>query len=256
MDIPIVNLYTVGENLGTTTLLRDNRRSTALHCLKRRYSKWFAHRWHYIYVGVLQTLIHLLATHESWEVEAVGNASLCSKVNHCVHHISRASHTETHVTSAMEHHIGSLNEILRSLLHSDTTEERNHLIATCMVGTWNLVIFLLQWINGIVNREALARILVILVDNRLTSEFRYTHNAVSPIHTVLLNRIYRRVNLSTRAVEVCGMHMDAQRFAAHLLGMNTSGIGKPVVGVNDVKLLGACHLSGNYRVIVDFLVQV
>jgi hypothetical protein len=39
-----------------------------------------------------------------------------------------------------------------------------------MVGTWDVLILLWQRINGIVNGETLTRILVILVDNRLTCQ--------------------------------------------------------------------------------------
>ena len=52
------------------------------------------------------------------------------------------------------------------------------------------------------------------------------------------------------------MNMDAQGLSTNLLGVDASGEGQPVMGVNDVELLSTCHLTGDYRVVVDFLVQV
>ena len=50
--------------------------------------------------------------------------------------------------------------------------------------------------------------------------------------------------------------MDAQRFSTHVLGMDTSGIGEPVVSVDDIKLLCPGHHASDDRVVIDFLVQV
>ena len=61
--------------------------------------------------------------------------------------------------------------------------------------------------------HTLAWVLVILVDDRLTGEFRDTHDAVGMVHTILLDRIDGRVDLATRTVEISGMNVDAERFA-------------------------------------------
>ena len=121
MNVPVVNLDAVRKNLCTTRLFRDNRGGAALHGLKRRNTEWLTDRWHHINVGVFQALIHLLTAHEAREVEAVGNATLCSQLNHCIHHVARTCHAETHVTGAVEHHVSSLNKILGAFLHGDTT---------------------------------------------------------------------------------------------------------------------------------------
>ena len=84
---------------------------------------------------------------------------------------------------------------------------------------------------------------MILVDDRLTRQFAYTHYAVGIVHTVFLDRIYRRINFSAAAVEVGGMYMYAQRLSAHALCVYACGICKPVVRMDDVELLLACHHS-------------
>ena len=154
-------------------------------------------------------------------MESVSNTTLGSKINHLIHHIARTSHTETHVACAMQYHIGSLNEVFRSLLHSYTTKEGNDLFFACMVRTRNVLKLLTKWINSIMNSEALARILMILVDNSLASELRYTHDTVCIVHTILLYAVNGRVYLTTTTVEVSSMNMDAERLTTNLLSMNT-----------------------------------
>ncbi len=62
-------------------------------------------------------------------------------------------------------------------------------------------------------RKAFGRMLVIMVDDRLTGQLRDTHDAIGMVHTVFLYRIDRRIHLSPRPVEVRGMHVNAQRLA-------------------------------------------
>ena len=52
------------------------------------------------------------------------------------------------------------------------------------------------------------------------------------------------------------MNVDTQGLATHLLGMDTGREGQPVVGMDDIKLLSAGHLTSDNRVVVDFLMQV
>ena len=50
--------------------------------------------------------------------------------------------------------------------------------------------------------------------------------------------------------------MDAEGFAAHLLGMDACWIGEPVVSMDDVKGLCASHLTGDDGVVVNLLVEI
>ncbi len=170
MNVPVVYLDTVGQDFTTTTLLGDNRRRATLHGLQRRDTKRLAHRRHDIDIRIFQALIHLLSTHESREVETVGNATLCSEINHLIHHIAGTSHTETHIASTMQHHIGSLDKVFRTFLHSNTSQEGYHLLLALMVGTRNVLPLLLQWINSIVHGKTLAWVLMILIDDCLTGK--------------------------------------------------------------------------------------
>ena len=189
-------------------------------------------------------------------METVGNAAFCCQTNHLVHHITRTCHAETHVAGTVQYHIGCLYEILRTLLHGETAQEGYHLLLTLMVRTWNVLPLLLQWINGIVHGEALAWILVILMNNCLTSQLRYTHDTVGIVHTVFLDRIYGRVHLTTAAVEIGSMYVNAQWLSTHSLGMNTSRECQPVVGVNNIKFFATGNNSGNDTVVVDLVVEI
>ena len=52
------------------------------------------------------------------------------------------------------------------------------------------------------------------------------------------------------------MHVDDERLAAYVLGMDASGVGKPVVSVDDVVFLLASDDACHDGVVVDFLLQV
>ena len=189
-------------------------------------------------------------------METVGDATLGGEVNHLLHHIARTCEAETDVARAVKHHIGGLDEIFRTFLHRDSSEESHDFLLARVVGTGNVLQLLCKRINGVVNREALARVLMILVDDGLARQFRHTHDAVGVVHTVFLDGIDRRIHFSTRAVEIRGVNVDAKRFSADLLGVDAGRIGQPVMGMDDVELLGSSHHTCDNRVIVDFLVQI
>ena len=125
-----------------------------------------------------------------------------------------------------------------------------------MIGTRDVLQLLSERIHRIVHGEALSRILVVVVDNGLTSQLRHAHDAVGIIHTILLYSIHGRIHLTTTAVEIGCMHMDTQRLTAYILRMDSSRIRQPVVSMNDIEVLRACHHTCYHRVVVDLLVQV
>ena len=76
------------------------------------------------------------------------------------------------------------------------------------------------------------------------------------VHTILLDAIHRGIDIAAAAVEVGGVNVDDEGLAAHVLGVNTCGIGQPVVCMDDVVLLLACDDASHDGVVVDFLVEV
>jgi hypothetical protein len=84
---------------------------------------------------------------------------------------------------------------------------------------------------------------MILIDDGLACQLRHTHDAVGIVHTILLDGINGGVNLSARTVEVGGMYVDAERLAAHVLGIDACRISEPVVCMDDVKVLRASHYA-------------
>ena len=76
------------------------------------------------------------------------------------------------------------------------------------------------------------------------------------VHTVLLDAIYRGVNLTTRAVEVGSMNMDAQWLSAYHLGMYTCGVCEPVVSVNQVEFLATGQYARDDAEVIDFVMQI
>ena len=86
---------------------------------------------------------------------------------------------------------------------------------------------------------------MVLIDDRLTGELAHAHDAVSMVHSVLLDAIDGRIHFASRAVEICGVNVDAERFAAYHLGMNTGRVGKPVMSMNKVELFTSCQHACN-----------
>ena len=220
-------------------MVGDDRWRATLHGLQGRYAKGFRYRGHDIDVRVLQTLIDLVAAHESREVESVRDAPFCREIDHLVHHVSRSRHAESDVARAMEHQAGRLDEIFRSLLHGDASEKRHDLLLAPMVGPWQGRHLRLERIDRVVDREDLARVLVILVDDRLPRQFAHAHDAVGVVHAVLLYRIDRGVDLSARPVEVGGVDVYAERLSAHRYD------GVVVDLLVEVGRVSACKLHGS-----------
>ena len=125
-----------------------------------------------------------------------------------------------------------------------------------MVGTWNILQFLAQRIHRIVYGETLPRVLVIVVYHGLACQFRHTHNAICIIHTVFLDAINCRIDISTRAVKVCSMDVNAQWLSTHLLSVYSSRISEPVVSMNYIKFLLSRHDTCYYRIVIYLLVQI
>ena len=100
------------------------------------------------------------------------------------------------------------------------------------------------------------RILMIMVDNRLTGQLRHTHDTVGMVHTVFFYTVDRRIYIAARTVEVRGMHMNDQRFAADMLGMYARRISQPIVGMNNIILLLTGYDSCHNGIIIDLIMKI
>ena len=192
-------------------------------------------------------------------MEAVGNATLCGKVDHSFHHIARTREAETDVLCAFEHEGSGFHKVFGAFLHSDASEEGDHLLFALVVRFAlrhdGLNVFG-QRIDSIVHSDALRRVLMVVIDDRLSREFRHAHDAVSVVHTVFLNGIDGGVHLSARTVEVSGVHVNHQGTSAHLFGVDAGRIGEPVVGMDNVVLLLSGNDASHDGIVVDFFLQV
>ena len=188
-------------------------------------------------------------------METVGYTSFCCQTNHGVHHITATSHYKTNVTGAIQYHSSGFHKVFRTFLHGDTSQESNNLFFRILLNL-NILYFFWKRRYRIVHGEYFARILIILVNNRLTCQLTYTHDAISMVHTVLFNGVNSRIHITTASVKVCSVYMDNQRFSRNLLSMNTSRISQPVVRVNNIKLLLTSHHTGYNRIVIDFFMQI
>jgi hypothetical protein len=86
---PVNDLDTVGEDLGTSALLGDDRRGAALHRSEWRDTEGLAHRRHDIDIRVFEALIYLLPSRMKpgkWNRSAMPRSA--AKLAHGVHHIA------------------------------------------------------------------------------------------------------------------------------------------------------------------------
>ena len=125
-----------------------------------------------------------------------------------------------------------------------------------MIGPWNSLVLRAERVDSIVNGEDFSWVLMIVIDDGLPRQLRDTHNAVGMIHTIFLDAVHGRVDMTAGAVPVGSMHMDAQWLSTHLLGIDSGRIGKPVVGMDDIEVLGARYLACNDAVVVDLVSQI
>ena len=200
-------------------------------------------------------LIHLTALHEAGEVEAVRDALLRHETDHLIHHISAAGHHEAHISLLSQHSCCRLDEVLRSLLHRQTAKEGDHFILYAPL-VRDIEDRLLERDHGIVYGCHLGGILMILLDHRPAGQFAHTHDMIGMVHTVLLYGIDGRINITAAAIEVGSVDMDNQWHTEDLLSMDTCRIGHPVVGMDQVVVVGSGDHAGDDGVVIDLVDQV
>ena len=154
--------------------------------------------------------MYLRPFQESWEVEAVCNATACHKVNHGVHHISVSSHHKTYVLCSCKNTACSLHKVFRAFLHCYTAKECNQFVLA-----WGLleVLNVWHWIHGVMNCCHFIGVLSVFLNYRIAGEVAHTYNMVCNIHTAPLYAVYRRVHVTAAAVKVCGVNVDYERLA-------------------------------------------
>ena len=102
----------------------------------------------------------------------------------------------------------------------------------------------------------LSWILAILLDHSPTGKVTDGDDVIGLVHPVHLDTEYCGIDIASTAVKVCGMYVHHEWLSRHLLGMDTSGIGQPVMGVNDVTGLGTCDHTCYDAVVIDLLEEV
>ena len=190
-------------------------------------------------------------------METVCQPLLSHEADHRLHQVTATSHHDTSIFSLLQTACCCLHEIFATLLRRDTAEEGDHLLV-CTALSGHIEDLLAHRLYGIVHSDTLRRVLMILLDHGATSEFRHTHDEVGMIHTIFFDDEcgVARVAHTACTVILCRVYVYAQGLTAHLLGVDTSRIGEPVVGVDDVKLLFASDDTCHDRVVVDLFQQV
>ena len=127
--------------------------------------------------------MYLLTAEEAGKVESVRDAETCDMADTPVEHITATCHHETYVVASLENLGSSLDEILRSLLVSDTSEEGNDLLLDISL---DLELLPAGEVNGIVDSYNLFRLDSITIDTDISCELTHSHYLVSRHHTLCL----------------------------------------------------------------------
>ena len=225
-----------------------------MHSFEWCDTKRFAHRRHDEHVAVFIHLIHLFAAKESDEVETVGYAAAGCQTNHLFHHVATASHHKSHVVNFFEHHCGSFNKVFRTFLHGDAAQECYDFFFARSFFDFQVVVG--QRFNSVVHCGHLVGRDAVFFDNCSAREVAHGDDVVGLIHAVFLDSEHNGVHVAAATVVVGGMHVNHQRLAANLLGVDAGRIGEPVVRVDYVELGSASNNAGNNRIVVDFLHEV
>src|SRR3989339_166997 len=72
----------------------------------------------------------------------------------------------------------------------------------------------------------------------------YSNNHISLSHSNALNIINFCIDILTASIKFCSVHMHYKWFAAYSFGGNSSQVCKPVMRMNDIKIVSHCNLSG------------
>ena len=97
---------------------------------------------------------------------------------------------------------------------------------------------------------------MILLDHRPAGQFAHTHDMIGMVHTVLLYGVDGRIDIAAAAIEVGRVDMDHQWHTEDLLGVDTCRIGDPVVGMDQVVVVGSGDHAGDDGVVIDLVDQV
>ena len=189
-------------------------------------------------------------------METVGYSQPGDVADAAVHHIPASGHHEAHAVGSLQDLGGSLDEIFRTLLESDSAEEGDDLVAH---SPFDFQILPTAEIHRVVNRHDLGWIDSVLVDDNISGEVTDGDHLVGGHHSPLLDVIDTAVDLILGStVERRGVHVDNQWLAGQFLGRDSGQIGQPVVGVDDVELILVLHSdrAADHRIVGDLLHKI
>ena len=186
-------------------------------------------------------------------MELIRNAALSYQVDHLGHLVAASGHDKAYAVGLLQHACCGLYEVLRSLLHRDTTQEGHQFVLALRLLE---LLGMCQRLYGVVYRRDLTRILTVFLNHGLTRQVAHAHDMIGLVHTAFLDSIYRRVHVAAAAVKVGRMHVDHQRLARDMLCKHTGRIGQPVVRVDNVEVQRVSQHRSHGLVVADLLDQV
>ena len=190
--IPEVNFERIHQHFAHAGLTADQYRHAMAKCLKRRDTEWLAHAGHDIEVGHIEHARNVLAAQESSEQHLVPNTQFRSKLDHRLRLITGACNHEFHIVHFFQDTLGRLDEVLGTLLHGDTTEVQNDLVAAPNGAQANR---LRIKIHSVVDHFALGGVHAVSISADVLGEHAHGDHAHGGVHSASFNVVNRLIHV-------------------------------------------------------------
>ncbi|OPZ96267.1 MAG: hypothetical protein BWY72_01734 [Bacteroidetes bacterium ADurb.Bin416] len=172
--------------------------------------------------------MYLPAFQKAGEVKAVGDTAPGGQVDHGFHHVAAAGHDEAHIVCFLQDLMSGFHKVFGTFLHGDASQKGHDFIGGVAMG-FDGQDFFAGGLHGVVDGDHLGGRLVVFGDDGLSGQVAHTNNFVGVVHAVFFDAVHLRIHLAPAAVEIGGVDMYHQGFAADVAGVYPGGVGKPVV---------------------------
>ena len=223
------------EHLGYARLLGHDHGDIVAHCLQRRDPEGFGHAGHHIAVRHLIHPVHITTAQEPGEEHLVPDPDPRGVLDHPHRHVAGARDHELDLVFLLQHPLGGLDEVLGAFLHRDAPEEEDDAVFRLDRRALLGLGFVLS--DAVVDDIDLGiGHAVAFVHDRLGQTGHRDH-AIGTVHARALDVVHLLVDVLARSIELGRVDVAHQRLAGDLLEQQPSGIGQPIVGVDDIEAL-------------------
>ena len=160
------------------------------------------------------------------------DAERCGHLDHALGLIAVARNHELHIVHVLKHTLRCADEVLRSLLHRDTTEVEHDIVFR--MNRLRTDIFRSQF-NAVVDDINLRRGDVIASHAHILREHAHRDDACRCVHASTLDRIHLLIGRLATAIKLRRVNVHNQRFSREFLQRHARGIRQPIMRMNNIE---------------------